>query len=64
MSHSLFRKGRCLNVMTQEYSRTSMAQTGLGPRKIVQAKGSSRHPGWTMHKITCWDHDDSSSQPR
>ena len=40
-----------------------MALTGLGPWKIVLAKGSSSHPGWIMHKKTCRDHDDSSSQP-
>ena len=41
-----------------------MARTGLGPSKIVLAKGSSSHPGWSMHKMTCRDCDDSSSQPR
>ena len=42
-------------------SRTSMAHTGLGPWKIVLTKGS---PGWIMHKMTCRDYDDGSSQPR
>ena len=41
-----------------------MAQTGLGPRKLFLAKGSSSHPGWIMHKMNCRGHDDSSSQPR
>ena len=45
----------CLSVtvyftyMLLKYSRTSMARTGLGPSKIVLAKGSSSHPGWIMH---------------
>ena len=43
---------------------TSMAWTGLGSWKIVLAKGSSSHTGWLMHKMTCRDHNDSSSQPR
>ena len=29
-----------------------MARTGLGPWKIVLAKGSSSHPGWIMHTMT------------
>ena len=37
---------------TFEYSRTSMARTGLGPSKIVLAKGSSSHPGWILNKLT------------
>ena len=41
-----------------------MARTGLGPWKIVLAKGSSSHPGWIWHKMTCRDYDDSSSQTR
>ena len=41
-----------------------MARTGLGPWKLVPAKGSSSHPGWIMLKITCRDHAHSSSQPR
>ena len=31
--------------------------------KIVLAKGSSNHPGWNMHKMTCRDRSASSSQP-
>ena len=37
------------------YSRTSMAQTELGPWKLVLAKGISSHPGWIMLKITSRD---------
>ena len=43
------------------YSRISVAQTDLGPWTMVLAKGSSSHPGWIMHKMTCRDHDDSSN---
>ena len=46
------------------YSRPSMAQTGLGPLRLVLDKGSSCHPERIMHKMTCRDLDDSSSQPR
>ena len=52
------------NSMSTKYSKTSMARTGLGPWKIVLAKGSSSHPGWIMHSLPCRDHDDSSRQPR
>ena len=38
-----------------KYSRTSMAPTGLGPWILFLAKGSSTHPGWIMHKMTCRD---------
>ena len=41
-----------------------MARTGLGSWKMVLAKGSSSHPGWIMYKMTWWDHNYSSSQPR
>ena len=47
-------------------SRASMARTGYCwvYEKIVIAKGSSSHPEWSMHKMTCRDHDDCSSHPR
>ena len=32
-----------------------MARTGMGPWKLVLAKGSSIHPGWFMPKMTCLD---------
>ena len=35
----------------------------LGQCKLVLAKGSSSHPGWIMHKMSCRDHDESFSQP-
>ena len=52
------------SVTRSTYSRTSMARTGLGPWKLVLAKGSSSHSGWIMLKMTGRDHDHSSSQPR
>ena len=39
----LFAKVSLLN--GKEYSETSVAQTGLGPRKFVPVKGSSSQPG-------------------
>ena len=53
-----------IDMLSFQYSRTSMAQKGLGPRKQVLAKGSSSHPGWILHKMTRRDNDNSSSQPR
>ena len=39
-------------------------EQATGPCKIVLAKGSSSHPGWILHKMTCKDQTDGSSQPR
>ena len=55
---------RHLSVLYYTYSRTSMARTSFGPWKGVLAKGSSSHPVWIMHSMTCRGHGDSSSQPR
>ena len=35
----------CCHFVKQKYSRTSLARTGLGPRKLVPVKGSSSQPG-------------------
>ena len=52
----------CIPFSLKYINTTSMARTGLGPLKLVLAKGSSSHPGWIMHKMILRDHDDSSSQ--
>ena len=49
--------------MTVYKNKAELQLIGLEPWKIVLAKGSS-HPGWIMHKMTCRDRDDSSSEHR